>query len=168
MPIQLRVIFFSLDEVESSMTKSQASSGVLSEFQGTAIAIGMALMAMVLLLAVVWNIVSISTGERIPELAQLEALGWPRNELTRLLFLEVVIVSIFGILLSIPLGQIFTGFLNDFMRTYIPFYTPSIDLMMVLSIGLLTILTSVAASIPAARKLRRMDPNRVIRERLMT
>jgi len=159
---------FALADVENSMTKLQASSGTLSESQGTAISIGMGAMAMILLLTVVWNIVSISTSERTPELAQLEALGWPRNALTRLLLIEVLIVSCFGIILSIPLGQLFTGFLNEFMKTYIPFYEPSIDLVMVLTIGLLTIFTAIIATIPAARKLRGIDINKVIRERLMT
>ncbi|MFW9909598.1 MAG: ABC transporter permease [Candidatus Thorarchaeota archaeon] len=159
---------FALTDVENSMTKLQASSGTLSETQGTAISIGMAVMAMILLLAVVWNIVSISTSERTPELAQLEALGWSRNTLTRLLLIEVLIVSLFGIILSLPLGQLFTGFLNEFMKTYIPFYEPSIDFVMVLVIGLITILTAIIATIPAARKLRGIDIDRVIRERLMT
>ncbi len=159
---------FALADVENSMTKLQASSGTLSESQGTAISISMAAMAMILLLTIVWNIVSISTSERTPELAQLEALGWSRNMLTRLLLVEVLIVSFFGIILSIPLGQLFTGFLNEFMKTYIPFYEPSIDLAMVLVIGLLTVFTAIVAVIPAARRLRRIDINRVIRERLMT
>jgi putative ABC transport system permease protein len=159
---------FALDDVENSMTQSQASSGVLSESQGTAIAIGMAGMAMALLLAVVWNIVSISTSERTPELAQLEAIGWPRRSLTRLLFIEVFIVSLFGIVVSIPIGQLFTSLLDGFMRAYIPFYTPSFDLLMVVEIGLLTIFTAIIATLPAVRKLRRIDIDRVIRERLMT
>ncbi|MGY5870904.1 MAG: FtsX-like permease family protein [Candidatus Thorarchaeota archaeon] len=159
---------FALDDVENSMTEEQASSGVISESQGNAIAIGMAGMAMALLLAVVWNIVSISTSERTPELAQLEALGWPRNSLTRLLFVEVFIVSIFGIVLSVPFGQFFTSLLDGFMKTYIPFYSPSFDFVTFLSVGTLTIFTAVIASIPAVRKLRRIDIDRVIRERLMT
>jgi len=159
---------FALDEVENSMTQSQASSGVLSESQGTAIAVGMTGMAMALLLAVIWNIVSISTSERTPELAQLEALGWPRNSLTRLLFLEVLIVSLFGILISIPIGQLFAGLLDGFMKTYIPFYAPSFDFPMFLTIGALTIFTAFLATLPAVRKLRRIDIDRVIRERLMT
>ncbi|TFG30415.1 ABC transporter permease [Candidatus Thorarchaeota archaeon] len=159
---------FALDDVENSMTQSQASSGVLSESQGSAIAIGMAGMAMTLLLAVVWNIVSISTGERTPELAQLESLGWPRNSLSRLLILEVLIVSLFGIVISVPIGYLFTGLLDNFMKTYIPFYSPSFDLAMFLSVGFLTIFTAIIASLPAVRKLRRIDIDRVIRERLMT
>jgi putative ABC transport system permease protein len=159
---------FTLNDVENSMTESQASSGVISETQGTAVAVGMAGMAMALLLAVVWNIVSISTSERTPELAQLEALGWPRNSLSRLLLVEVLIVSFFGIIISVPVGLFFTGLLNDFMRTYIPFYAPSIDLVMLLVVGAFTIITAIFASLPAIRKLRRMDIDRVIRERLMT
>ncbi len=159
---------FSLNDIENVMTESQASSGVISETQGTAIAVGMAGMAMALLLAVVWNIVAISTSERTPELAQLEAIGWSRNSLTRLLFVEVLIVSFFGVILAIPLGQLFTGLLNGFMRTYIPFYAPSFDFLMFLGIGALTVFTAILASLPAARRLRKIDIDRVIRERLMT
>jgi putative ABC transport system permease protein len=159
---------FALDDVENSMTEEQASSGTVSEAQGTAITIGMAAMAMALLLAVVWNIVSISTGERTPELAQLEAIGWSRNSLSRLLFLEVLIVSLFGIVLSIPVGLLFTQLLNDFMRTYIPFYTPIIDIAVFMTVGVLTIFTAFLATLPAVRRLRRIDVDRVIRERLIT
>lgn len=159
---------FALDDVENSMTESQASSGTVSEAQGTAITIGMAAMAMLLLLAVVWNIVSISTSERTPELAQLEAIGWSRNSLSRLLFLEVIIVSFFGTVISVPLGFMFTGLLDSFMRTYIPFYAPSFDIMMFLTVGVLTIFTAILATLPAVRRLRRIDIDVVIRERLMT
>lgn len=158
---------FVLDDVENSMTESQASSGTVSEAQGTAITIGMAAMAMLLLLAVVWNIVSISTSERTPELAQLEAIGWSRNSLSRLLFLEVIIVSFFGTVISVPLGFMFTGLLDSFMRTYIPFYALSFDIMMFLTVGVLTIFTAILATLPAVRRLRRIDIDVVIRERLM-
>lgn len=159
---------FALDDVENSMTESQASSGTISEAQGTAITVGMAAMAMALLLAVVWNIVSISTSERIPEFAQLEAIGWSRNSLSRLLFLEVLIVSIFGIILSIPVGLMFTSLLDGFMKTYIPFYSPSFDFVILLSVGVITIITAFLATLPAVRNLRKIDADRVIRERLMT
>ncbi|MFW9810531.1 MAG: ABC transporter permease, partial [Candidatus Thorarchaeota archaeon] len=159
---------FALDDIENAMTESQASSGVISESQGTAISIGMAGMAMALLLAVVWNIVAISTSERTPELAQLEAIGWSRNSLTRLLFVEVLIVSLFGILLAVPIGFWFTSLLDGFMKTYIPFYSPTFDIVMFAGIGFLTIITAILASLPAARRLRRIEIDRVIRERLMT
>jgi putative ABC transport system permease protein len=159
---------FALDDVENSMTESQASSGTLSQAQGTAVTIGMAAMAMALLLAVVWNIVSISTSERTPELAQLEAIGWSRYSLSKLLFLEVLIVSVFGIVISVPTGILFTGLLDSFMRTYIPFYTPIFDIMMFLSVSLLTIITAFLATLPSVRRLRRIDTDQVIRERLMT
>ncbi|MFW9789502.1 MAG: ABC transporter permease [Candidatus Thorarchaeota archaeon] len=159
---------FALDDVENSMTEEQASSGTISESQGTAITIGMALMAMALLLAVVWNIVSISTSERTPELAQLEAIGWSRNSLSKLLFLEVLIVSLFGTILSIPIGLFFTQLLNDFMKTYIPFYTPLVDVTVFLGVGVLTFFTAFLATLPAVRRLRRINIDRVIRDRLMT
>jgi putative ABC transport system permease protein len=159
---------FALDDVENAMTESQASSGTISEAQGTAITVGMAAMAMALLLAVVWNIVSISTSERTPELAQLEAIGWSRNSLSRLLFLEVLIVSILGIVLSVPVGVFFTSLLDGFMHTYIPFYSPSFDIVILLSVGILTIITAFLATLPAVRRLRKIDIDRVIRARLMT
>ncbi len=159
---------FALDDVENSMTEAQASSGTVSEAQGTAITIGMAAMAMVLLLAVVWNIVSISTSERTPELAQLEAIGWTRNSLSRLLFLEVLIVSLFGVVVAVPLGLLFTELLNSFMRTYIPFYAPSFDIVMFLGVSVLTFMTAILATLPAVRRLRRINIDQVIRERLMT
>ncbi|UCH05657.1 MAG: ABC transporter permease [Candidatus Thorarchaeota archaeon] len=159
---------FSLNDVENAMTIDEASSGVVSEAQGVAVAIGMAAIAMLLLLAVVWNIVSISVGERIPELAQLEAIGWSRNSLTRLLFLEISIVALLGIVLSIPVSLMISGLFDGFMRTYIPFYVASLDVVSLLSVAVITLVTTVLASLPAARRLRRMDVDRVIRDRMMT
>jgi putative ABC transport system permease protein len=159
---------FALEEVENAMTMEQASSGVLSEAQGLAVAIGMAAIAMLLLLAVVWNIVSISVGERIPELAQLEAIGWSRNTLTRLLFLEISIVTLFGVILSYPVGFAMSGMFNTFMKSYISFYVPSYNVLMLLGIAALTFLTSVIATLPSVRRLRRIDVDRVIRDRQMT
>jgi putative ABC transport system permease protein len=159
---------FALDDVENAMTMDQASSGVISEAQGVAVTIGMAAIAMLLLIAVVWNIVSISVGERIHELAQLEAIGWSRNTLSRLLFLEVSIVTIVGVVVSYPIGVAISGLFGDFMKSYIPFYVPSFDIMLLLGIVVLTFVTAIIASLPSARKLRRIDVDRVIRDRQMT
>jgi putative ABC transport system permease protein len=159
---------FALDDVENAMTMEQASSGVISEAQGVAVSISMAAIAMLLLLAVVWNIVSISVGERIPELAQLEAMGWSRNTLTRLLFLEISIVTIIGVVLSYPAGLTISGMFDTFMRSYIPFFVPSYDIISLLGIVVLTFATAVFATLPSVRRLRRIEVDRVIRDRQMT
>ncbi|MDF1541038.1 MAG: FtsX-like permease family protein, partial [Candidatus Thorarchaeota archaeon] len=157
---------FSLDEVEDVMTISEATSGVLSEEQGTLVAMGMAAMAMILLIAVIWNIVSISVGEKIPELAQLEAIGWSRNSLTRLLFIELTIVSTFGIVLSIPVGQVMSSLFDGFMKSFIPFYIASFDIIGFLVVATITVITTLIASIPSVIKLRRIVVDRVIRDRM--
>lgn len=82
--------------------------------------------------------------------------------------MEVLIVSFLGVLLAIPVGQFFTSFIDGFMKIYILFYAPSFDVIMFVSIGLLTVFTAIIATIPAVRKLRRIDIDRVIRERIMT
>jgi putative ABC transport system permease protein len=128
----------------------------------------MAAVAMLLLFAVVWNIVSISVGERIPELAQLEAIGWSRNTLTRLLFLEISIVTLVGVILSYPMGIMISGMFDTFMQSYIPFYVPSYDVMLLLGIAVLTFVTAVIATLPSVRRLRRIEVDRVIRDRQMT
>ncbi|UCE11730.1 MAG: FtsX-like permease family protein [Candidatus Thorarchaeota archaeon] len=167
-PLSVADAIFSLDDVENSMTKTEASSGLISEAQGVAVAIGIAAVAMLLLLAVVWNIVSISVGERISELAQLEAIGWSRNTLTRLLFVEITIVTLIGVVLSIPFGQVISGLFDSFLKSYIPFYVASIDVISVVSVVVLTFVTAILATLPSARKLRRIDVDRVIRDRQMT
>ncbi|MGY5874389.1 MAG: ABC transporter permease [Candidatus Thorarchaeota archaeon] len=159
---------FGLDEVENSMTINEATSGVVSDEQSAAVAIGMAGLAMALLLAVVWNIVSISVGEKIPELAQLEAIGWSRNLLTRLLFIELSIVTLLGILLSIPFAQGISLVFGPFLRTFIPFYIASFDVTSFLTVLVITLITSFIAALPAVRKLRRIDIDTVIRDRMMT
>ncbi|MFX1369088.1 MAG: FtsX-like permease family protein, partial [Promethearchaeota archaeon] len=159
---------FALDDVENAMTMEQASSGVISEAQGVAVSIGMAAIAMLLLFAVVWNIVSISVGERIPELAQLEAIGWSRNSLTRLLFLELSIVTLLGVILSLPIGVAISGVFDVFMKSYIPFYVPLYDIMTLLGVVVLTFVTAIIATLPSVKKLRGIDVDKVIRDRQMT
>jgi putative ABC transport system permease protein len=159
---------FALDAVENAMTMEQASSGIVSEAQGVAVTIGMAAVAMLLLLAVVWNIVSISVGERIPELAQLEAIGWSRNSLSRLLFLEISIVTLLGVLISMPVGVAISGLFGRFMESYIPFYVASFDAVSLLGVAALTFATSVLAVLPSARWQRRIEVDKVIRDRLWT
>jgi putative ABC transport system permease protein len=161
-------LIFSHDEVENVMTISEATSGVLSEEQGTAVAIGMVGMAMALLLAVVWNIVSISVGEKIPELAQLEAIGWSRNVLTRLLFIELTIVTIIGLLLSIPFSIAISLLFDGFMKSFIPFYVTSFNVNSFLIVAVTTMITTIIASIPSVKKLRQIVVDIVIRDRLMT
>jgi putative ABC transport system permease protein len=128
----------------------------------------MAAIAMLLLIAVVWNIVSISVGERIPEFAQLEALGWSRNTLSRLLFLEIYIVTFAGVLVSVPISQIFSLMFQGFMESFIPFYVPLFDLPSLLGVLLLTFVTTTVAVLPSVRRLRRIDVEKTIRERQMT
>jgi ABC-type antimicrobial peptide transport system permease subunit len=116
---------------------------------------------------VIWNIVSISTGERIHELAHLEAIGWSRQSLTRLLLLETAIVTIIGVIFSFPFGLLMTLPFNDYMLAFIPFYYPSIDLTSYIWVGLMTFITTALAAIPSIRRLRSIDTQIIIRERLL-
>ncbi|MFW9849468.1 MAG: FtsX-like permease family protein [Candidatus Thorarchaeota archaeon] len=159
---------YSLDEVENVMTRSEATRGIISSDESTTIAVAMAGMAMILLLAVIWNIVSISVGEKLSEFAQLEAIGWSRNTLARLLFIELMIVSLLGILLSIPCSLAMSSIFDNFMKTFIPFYVLTFDIISFLIIAVITLVTTVFAALPSVRKLRRIVVDEVIRNRLMT
>ena len=71
---------------------------------------------MLLPIAVVWNIVSMSVGDRILEFAQFEALAWSRNTLSHLLFLEIIIVTFTGALASFPTSKILSLMFQGFME----------------------------------------------------
>jgi putative ABC transport system permease protein len=157
------------DEVESVQNQEDVWEGIGTKRDAwPAIIGGFAFIGMSVLLAVLWNIVSISTAERIPELAQLEAIGWSRNSLSKLLFIEVAIVTVIGVVLSVPFGILIMISIEDFMLSFLPTYMLVVDLVGFIWIGVLSILTAFLATLPSVRRLRRINTSEVVRDRLYT
>ncbi|MEO4052780.1 ABC transporter permease [Solibacillus sp. CAU 1738] len=60
--------------------------------------------AIVLSFAAIYNISVINITERIRELATLKVLGYQRNKINKLIFMENIFITIFGIFIGIPTG----------------------------------------------------------------
>ncbi|MDP5277036.1 ABC transporter permease [Chengkuizengella axinellae] len=60
--------------------------------------------AVVLSSAAIYNISIINITERIRELATLKVLGYHRNKINKLIFIENILITIFGIVVGIPTG----------------------------------------------------------------
>ena len=58
----------------------------------------------VLAISVIYNITSINIFERIREIATLLVLGYYDREINRLIFIENIVLSVFGSIIGIPFG----------------------------------------------------------------
>lgn len=92
--------------VDSVESKTDALNALLKNMGATKSSIGVLIvLAAVLLIAVVYNIATINIFERQRELATLKVLGFKDNEIKKLIFNENYIITIFGIVIGLPLGR---------------------------------------------------------------
>jgi len=79
------------------------------------ISIALTLCAVALAVLVLFNLTNISIEERRREIATLKVLGYNQNEVSGFIFREVMMLSFLGIILGLPAGNAFTGFLFEYM-----------------------------------------------------
>jgi len=117
----------------------------------------MVLFGLALMLAVVYNTVSINLFERRRELAALRALGLTLREMKIIVTLENLLSAILGLVVGLPIGWFYTRLVANAYQT--EQYT--ILLHIEWTTYLIAILTVVAAMAlsqwPALHSLARMD-----------
>ena len=92
--------------VNSVESKTDSLNALLKNMGATKSSIGvLIILAAVLLIAVVYNIATINIFERQRELATLKVLGFKDNEIKKLIFNENYIITLFGIVIGLPLGR---------------------------------------------------------------
>jgi putative ABC transport system permease protein len=92
--------------VSSVQSRTDALNNLLKNLDTMTSVIGvMILLASVLSIAVIYNIATINTFERQRELATLKVLGFKANEVRRLIFNENYLITLFGLLIGLPLGN---------------------------------------------------------------
>ena len=69
----------------------------------------------ILSIAVIYNITSINIFERVREISTLLVLGYYDNEINKLIFIENIVLTVFGGILGIPFGI----FLSNYMKKLI-------------------------------------------------
>jgi putative ABC transport system permease protein len=120
--------------------------------------------AVVLALALLFNTVQVNAAERRRELATLRVLGVDSGTVGRLFALEVLAVTVVGLVPGVPLGlwvaRVAMRDFPDFMPAGIGLYADVVAAVVVAAVS-----TVLLASWPAVRELRRLDLAEVVRER---
>ncbi|MDY0235557.1 MAG: FtsX-like permease family protein [Gudongella sp.] len=142
-----------------SVQSAQDMQDTLLEYMNTIIA-SMGIMMIfggVLGFAIVYNITIVSISERIMEFSSLRILGFEKKQIFRLIWRENALMTIFGIILGIPLGYIMTLAIVTAVSTemfVIPaIITPSIYIFS----GVATILFVVIAQLATYRKITNLN-----------
>ncbi|HCC36028.1 MAG TPA: hypothetical protein DEQ02_10560 [Ruminococcaceae bacterium] len=117
----------------------------------------MIFMSACLALAVIFNISSINIFERRRDIATLKVLGYFKNEINSLIYIENFIVTLLGILAGLMFGAfIFKEVLaaTESKNMYFPFAVSAE--MMILSVAL-TFLFAIVANLMLRRKIQNID-----------
>lgn len=117
----------------------------------------MVLFSGVLGFSIVYNATIITIGEREMEFSSLRVLGFSKGEIFRMLLKENSIVALFGILLGVPLGILFSKASSSAFSTEIYSLDMTPTFASTLMAALLTILFIVLAQIVTYQKINRLD-----------
>ncbi len=100
--------------INTIQSKSEvvANTGKMLESMNTIIFF-MLFGASILAIAVIYNITNINIFERRREIATLSVLGFTSTELKSLVFNENFFISVFGLLIGIPVGRLLAGLAID-------------------------------------------------------
>jgi ABC-type antimicrobial peptide transport system permease subunit len=152
--------------VESVQSYQEAVSGVKGLFVlMEVIMYFLIVMCVAIVFLVVWTTVNISALERIPELSQLEAIGYDQNSLKRLLYGEVLLISTLGTILSVPpaiyFGYVLLPIMYDTLSV-MQFFVRPIPLIVSF---LIPIVSAVLSATQPAKVLGRIDLPSILRNR---
>jgi ABC-type antimicrobial peptide transport system permease subunit len=115
------------------------------------------LMCIAMVFLVVWTMANISTMERIPEFAQLEAIGFKMKNLRSIMVGEILLIALIGTIISVPpsiwLGYVLLPLMTPILSV-MDFYVPLMSLVISFVIPLLG---AVVSTIPSFRILGRID-----------
>ncbi|MFQ5832799.1 MAG: ABC transporter permease [Candidatus Thorarchaeota archaeon] len=154
------------DIVESVQTHEEAANGIKEVFRFYDLILWFLIaMCVAIVFLVIWTTTNITTMERMPEFAQLEAIGFDRRNLRNILIGEVFLISIIGTILSIPpsiyLGYVWVPLMSQTLSV-MEFYVRLVP--MVVSIAI-PIVAAVVSVIPLVRVLGRVDLPTILRNR---
>ncbi|MFX1603146.1 MAG: ABC transporter permease [Promethearchaeota archaeon] len=154
------------DQVESVQTHEEATAGIKAVFQTYDIILYfLVAMCLAIVFLVVWTTANISTMERMPEFAQLEAIGFDRRNLRSIMVGEILLITIVGTILSIPpsiwLGYYWVPLMSQTLSV-MEFYVRMIPLAVSFAIPIVSAAISVA---PLVRVLNRIDLQTIMRNR---
>ncbi len=125
----------------------------------------MLVFAMVMAVALIFNAMTVTIGERESEVANLQANGVGRSWIRRTITLENLVTAFGGIIPGLIIGRILgAAFLAQFSTAQFSF-DPSITMMSLLLSVALIVVAAVMAQVPGLRSLFRLDLAAKVRER---
>ncbi|UCH03356.1 MAG: ABC transporter permease, partial [Candidatus Thorarchaeota archaeon] len=154
------------DQVESVQTHQEATDGIKAVFQTYDIILYfLVAMCLAIVFLVVWTTANISTIERMPEFAQLEAIGFDRRNLRSIMVGEILLITLVGTILSIPpsiwLGYYWVPLMSQTLSV-MDFYVRLVPFAVSFAIPIISAIISVT---PLVRVLNRIDLQTVMRNR---
>ena len=113
--------------------------------------------AIVLSSTVIYNISSINIHERKRELATLKVLGYHNTKINKLIFVENIIITIFGIIVGLPLGFKFFEFIIKSAETDAMTYPSKLNLSSIIICILLTLIFTLVSNFMLRGKVKKID-----------
>lgn len=151
------------------ITSKELSDGVLKFFGSTkAIMIIMVIVACLISVFSITNTMVMTVIERKKELAYLKCIGAGFVDITKLIFLETIIICVVGSILGMFSGAVSSPFFESFIRKFLVSYVPSSNIVrpqlwIVLLSFLVTTVISILSALYPAIKAAKIVPMEVLR-----
>lgn len=106
---------------------------------------------------VVPTLTNININERVKEIATIKVLGFYKNEVSAYVFREIIVLTLFGAVIGLPLGKLLHSFVMAQIKIdMVSFQNIITPLSYVISIAL-TLVFAAIINIAMARKLDKID-----------
>jgi ABC-type transport system, involved in lipoprotein release, permease component len=122
-------------------------------------------LAGILLIAVLYNIATINIFERQRELATLKVLGFNNNEVKKLIFTENYIITVFGMIIGLPVGKWLGAYLMKSSSTDAYTIPYVIEFKTYVIAIILTLLFTVITNLTLIKKIKALDMIEVLKNK---
>lgn len=152
--------------VTSVTQKSEVSEGI-KEFLAAfaAVIYFFTVLGFIMAVLVISNIVMIGVLERYSEFGQMKAIGYSQRSIGGIVYSEVAILAMFGIIIGIPMGIAATYAFLPLMEDFFPLYQVFVNWPPMLVTVVLMFVVAMISTTPMVRYIRKMDVPQVISER---
>lgn len=152
--------------VASLESKTDSLNALLKAMGAMGASIGVYItLAGILLIAVLYNIATINIFERQRELATLKVLGFNNNEVKKLIFTENYIITVFGMIIGLPVGKWLGAYLMKSSSTDAYTIPYVIEFKTYVIAIILTLLFTVITNLTLIRKIKALDMIEVLKNK---
>jgi len=155
-----------IPSVASLESKTDSLNALLTAMGAMGASIGIyIILAGILLIAVLYNIATINIFERQRELATLKVLGFNNNEVKQLIFTENYIITIFGMIIGLPVGKWLGAYLMKTSSTDAYTIPYVIEFKTYIIAIILTLLFTVITNLTLIKKIKALDMIEVLKNK---